>query len=412
MPRFAPHVTLFLLACTLTVPGHAQQSIDDWPEWIQKIMVKEAGKRTMKPKTVATPDDALTFTMPGKPDAPVEIDGGWYFASDIKAEVPFECYVFTDEMDLASLLTTVADINIESNAENNDNGKVGNKSVFFHDAGAIDDVPYLALEWSYTIGEAPNMLVGFTKVRAAIDGEIAVACSHNYLGWRDTFEKAFEMFVRSADYERRSPEPYYAEIITSALGEQNIGVTWGSYTLDADGDTEIRLYDSSLIPVDAGTLQTGDTSTLQFSTPDGYVINEYVASVENGELMTQLELGYRDESWVVSGTVQGKELDIVLDSQQPLLSSLGQQRAARDLFAGDDDETSFELWLPEADPSRILSASIARNDADVARQAMLKLGPLEMLAIIDDIGSVESATMQVGPAELSMQRVYVTGSID
>ena len=55
MPRFAPHVTLFLLACTLTVPGHAQQSIDDWPEWIQKIMAKEAGKRTMKPKTRAMP---------------------------------------------------------------------------------------------------------------------------------------------------------------------------------------------------------------------------------------------------------------------------------------------------------------------------------------------------------------------
>ena len=45
-----------------------------------------------------------------------------------------------------------------------------------------------------------QLMVGFTKVRAATKGEVSLVCAHNYLGYRETFADAFGEFITSAEY--------------------------------------------------------------------------------------------------------------------------------------------------------------------------------------------------------------------
>ncbi len=391
------------------IPSLAQTAEDTagWPPWLQKAMAEESLR--IRTRSVDVADGRYKFKLAGKPEKPEAIDGGWYLASDIKAESPLECYVFDDDMDLATLVVTLADLNID--ATSTANGPVDNKSIYFLDAGAIDGVPFIALEWIYTVGEAPNALIGFTKVRAAINNGLPQACTHNFLGYRETFARAFEVFVRSARHTRNSAKPYYMEVLRQNLGDQPVGVAWMTYTLDVDGDTEVRTMDSALIPVDNSTISFTDSSTLSFSTPDGRLINEYTALVENGELVTNLELGRRDDgNWSVSGTFQGKPIEQTIDGDFEPVSDLGQMRIAKELFAGQHTSSTIDIWAPQIDPTQFLQASLSRDDDKIERQGKVVLGAMSMTAQFDKLGSILRSTMQMGAAELRMDRVWVDGA--
>ena len=391
------------------IPSLAQTAEDPagWPAWLQQAMAEESLR--IRTRSVNVDDGRYKFKLAGKPEKPEAIDGGWYLASDIKAESPLECYVFDDDMNLATLVVTLADLNID--ATSNANGPVDNKSIYFLDAGAIDGVPYIALEWIYTVGEAPNALVGFTKVRAAINNGLPQACSHNVLGYRETFARAFEKFVRSARHTRNSAQPYYVEVLQQNLGDQAVGVAWMTYTLDDDGDTEVRTMDSVLIPVDNSTISFTDSSTLSFSTPDGRLINEYTVLVENGELVTDLELGRGDDgNWSVSGTFQGKLIAQTIDGEFEPLSDLGQMRTAKELFAGDQATSTIDIWAPQIDPTQFLQASLSRDDGEIELRGKIVLGPMSMTAQFDMFGSILSSSMQMGAAEFRIDRVWVHGT--
>lgn len=392
-----------------TIPSLAQATEDTagWPPWLQQAMAEESLQ--IRTRSVDVADGRYKFKLAGKPEKPEAIDGGWYLASDIKAESPLECYVFDDDMDLATLVVTLADLNID--ATSNANGPVDNKSIYFLDAGAIDGVPFIALEWIYTVGEAPNALIGFTKVRAAINNGLPQACSHNFLGYRETFARAFEEFVRSARHTQNSAQPYYAEVLRQNLGDQAVGVAWMTYTLDVDGDTEVRTTDSALIPVDNSTISFTDSSTLSFSTPDGRLINEYSALVENGELVTKLELGRRnDGDWSVSGTFQGKPFEQTIDGEFEPVSDLGQMRIAKELFAGQHASSTIDIWAPQIDPTQFLQASLSRDDEIIERQGKVVWGPMSMTAQFDKLGSILRSSMRMGAAEFRMDRVWVDGA--
>jgi hypothetical protein len=402
----------YLLATALTLLGLSTvqaQDMTGWPDWLVEAMAKES--KRLKSQTVDTDDKQYRFQVAGKINASSPFDGGWYVETDIKSEAPLECYVFTDQMDLATLLNNLAEASIEAQAESN-NGPVGNKSVSILDAGAIDDAPYLAIEWIYTVGEPPNALVGYTKVRAALNRDIAQACTHNYVGYRQTFADAFEDFVRTTELPDAETTPYYEEIALQTLGEQNIGIAQLRFTHDADGDTEINLVTSSLVPVGPGAVTTEDSTTLSWSTPEGALISAHTATSQNGELVDNLQISRNDDGdWQVNGLFQGKEIAETIAGDVQPLTDLGAMRTTRALFAGKESESAFPLWVSDADPTQFLEGRVIRDDAEVAGRGRMQLGPLSMTAQFDDNGSATSATLNVGSAVISLTRLWARGAI-
>ena len=69
------------------------------------------------------------------------------------------------------------------------------------------------------------------------------------------------------------------------------------------------------------------------------------------------------------------------------------------------------MWVPDADPTSILQATIERTDKDTSGEALLTLGPMSMQATFDDAGSVTYSSMQIGALEFILERVWHRGSL-
>jgi hypothetical protein len=404
----AVHLALVLLAASGVTAANEQEQPESWPDWLKEAMAREAGVLESTP--IALADGQYRFRLAGKAGEPGAFDGGWYVESDIGGDGPLECYLLTDSTDLATLIVNIADINIEAQAEGY-GGAVGNRSVAALDAGAIDGVPYLALEWMYTIGEAPEALLGLTKVRAASNGDVVQACAHNVVGYRDTFRRVFEKFVRSAQVPGSNAEPYYEEVAVQSVGGQRVGVAIATYTLDEAGDSRVDMSMSSLIPVGPGSLSYEDSSTINWSSPDGLLINAYTANTQNGDLVTNLELARNEKGdWLVAGTFQGKEIEVVIDGAAEPLSELGQMQVTRKLFAGKAAEAAFAVWLADADPTRILEGRLVRDESSDALSGELMLGPMAFDARFDASGALTRAEMQMGATVISIDRIWHRGA--
>ena len=400
-----PAAVLYLMLFLVAAPASAETDMSGWPEWLRTAMLAESDSDRTRTQKFG---ENASVKLPGKPQDPQAIESGWYLPTDIGEGGLIECYLFTSQPDLATTAVQLGDVNIEQMAAAY--GTVGNKSLYHLDAGAIGAAPYFALDWMYTVGDAPEAKAALTKVRIAVNGSLVQACTHNSLGYRETLAKAFQSFVTSLDYPTTAPDPYYREIAQIRFGEQPLGLVWFSYVLDAEGDTEIYMSDAQIVPIDSATIQFGDTSSVSYSYPNGELINQVSAAVENGELVTNLDLRRdAEDNWIVSGTFQGKELDVTLDADAVPLSALGQQFRTEEFLDSEDDRITFAAWVPDADPASFLTAALERIDDDSPHNVRMLIGPVIMDAEVDETGSAKRGSMQAGAATMHIERIYVDG---
>ncbi len=380
-----------------------------WPDWLKKAMSQEHKRIRYKQLSLGP----FETVMPGKITDREEIDQGTYYAAaDDGSGTSFECWFFDDTMDMATSTVNIAEAVIENTSTNH--GPVGNRRIHHVDAGEIDGAPFLALEWLYTVGEAPNALVALTKVRAAERDGMFVICSHSLPGYRDSFAKSFDQLVSKLSRTSDAPGPYYREVIVHNLNGLNIGISQLSMTMDDEGDTKIESSDAMLVPVSATDLGSTDTSTVSWSTPEGYVINTVHASVENGDLVSQLSLQLNDDgAWQVDGTLSGKNLNQVLGSDAEPVSALGEMLTVKGMF-GDTGATRQELdsWIPSADPTVFSTVVIEMDEAsDVPGAGVVTLGPLRISGEFEATGSMVKGIMDFGISQLNFERVFASGAI-
>ncbi len=402
---------------TLYMPGipaqqtDAESSLDQgWPAWLTEAMTKETGK--LRASKVSLGDGLIKTSLAGKRQGnPEPTEDGWYMTSDIRAGAPLECWAFTTMVDLATIADSIAQQSMLAGEQTY--GPLADRILYHVEAGAYDGAPYLALEWFFSMGEPPNKRVGLTKVRVAVKDDLSLACAHNFLGYRETFARVFERFVREARFDSGAPSPYYEEVVLQKIGDQTIGVSRSTFTLDAEGDTQINILESSLVPVDGVTLSVSDTWYSGYSRPDGTLINQQVAKSENGELTMNVALAPREDgNWSVSGMLQGKEISQQLNGAVAPVSELGQMMAVQALMAdAQRDVTTLDVWVPAADPTQFLQAEVALDPA--AREegrGRLTMGPLTMLAQFDSSGSLLTAGMQAGSTRMELERIWVRGT--
>ena len=150
----------FFFASTQSATGQEGQ----WPEWLSEAMAKEAGRFT-RTRKLTVGDGFFKSRLIGKQVGdPQQMEGGWYVSTDIGADTPLECWIFQDAVDPAATLANIADASMDAAAAAS-GGDIGERNIFLLDAGAYNAAPYLALEWMYSVGTAPNVAVGLAKRR-------------------------------------------------------------------------------------------------------------------------------------------------------------------------------------------------------------------------------------------------------
>jgi hypothetical protein len=408
--QFLKPMIAVLLCLLFTLPESGARDLpESWPDWLKKEMQKE--QKRLRDKPVEIGDGLFETRVPGKLQGePEAFDGGWMISTDIGSDIVMECWLLTEKQDLAALAARVANINIDNVADAN--GGETARTIWLVEAGNVKNHPWLALEWLYNVGENENKRVGLVKVRAAQVDSLSLACSHNALGYQDTFARAFTTLLGEASAALEAMPAHYREIYRVSIGEQPVGYIRVSYATDEEGDTRNLVEETMLMPVDSSNLSTSDSYATVWSRADGSMINAYESSAENGELTTQLQLTQTDEGdWWVSGTVQGKEIDSAVSGDGEPLTTVQQMHVVRDLLADESSsEAMLTMWVPDADPTTLIGAKVVLDRERGDGHGTMSIGPLQMNAHFDEFGSTHSASVSMGAITMNLDRIWQDGT--
>jgi len=386
-------------------------SLDGFPPWLVDSMARE----TRRPGSdkVNLPIRHFETRLAGRNvSEPQELEIGYYVTADIKAQAPLECWVVTAAIDPAAMTRNLASLSMDQLSQTF--GALQQTIAYYIDAGVIGDYPYLAYESLYSMGEAPETRIGFIKVRIASKDDVHFVCAHNEIGYRETFARAFESFVREASFDAEDTETYRRDISRMSIGGQATGYMINSYGVDAEGDTVTRIQTASLAAFDGSSVTAEDSYDIGFWTPSGELISRRVVSAADGELAMNLNIvNQGDDLYAVTGTFQGKAIEHVIESAVAPMSPLEQtfevQRMLADPARG---PLVARIWEPSVDPTAFIEASFEfdpeRRDERIGKTVA---GPLEMITQVDEDGMAVNGSMDLGPMSLDVQRLIAIGEV-
>ncbi|MEO1367106.1 MAG: hypothetical protein AAFX50_07995, partial [Acidobacteriota bacterium] len=370
---------------------------------------------------VGSEDGFFTARLPATLIQPVQaMDDLYRLTLDFGAgpEELAECYVFRNNLDLASSLVAFSDEVWKALGKNV--GTIEAKAIYSIDAGGVGSSPYMGLDWLYrATPEGGQPLAGQVKHVVASKQGYALYCQSSTVGYDDAFFGLFRSLVASVRFQDvAAAEPYFEELSLLSIGGQAVGIAHSANRLDADGDVEMKAALAMLLPVDDQTLQASDAVSVEYSTTSGEIISAVEVEASGGEVETQLLLSRSETGWQVDGTLQGKELTAELGAAD-LQSDLRQRVQLREFLAAPPSteesagapSLTFADWIPSVDPTVISETEIAVTGEDSEGPAVRVVsGSTSFAAVVDPESlSLVKMTLPLGAQSMEIERVYSRG---
>ena len=395
----------FVLPLLLSHSVQSKQLVDttSFPDWLKDAMAKEASLE--QHSLIEFEKLGLKFQVPGKVNQESTDEGFSYYTVDIGSGVPVECYIHSVFDGAANSLLAIMEAGIEVSEQVN-NKKLSQKFNFALDSGVIGEVPYLAMDVMYHLGDDDQKLAGIVKGMSARNGDYLLTCTHNELGYHQTFKRIFESVV--SGFKVPAQEPFYQAIYQFSFNGTPMGYARETYLLDADGDI-VNVGDSGmLVAVDANSVMRTDSFGQEWSKPDGSLINAYEISVENSELASELSIQWQNDTWQVTGESHGKSVEYVLGHKETLSSSYATFLAAKSL----NDQNPFEtlqMWMSEVDASVASPVVISSIKDNPEANLKVDMGPLIFKYLADEQMILRQGGMQIGPVNIKMELLWSKG---
>ncbi len=408
--------TLLLAAVSMYGPALLAQetssqlvSMEDWPAWLVEAMGRESPAHHATPVSIA--DRGLRTEIHGEDIQDLQQQSlGWYLTSAIDAVTPIECWIFTSPVDRAATVRNITQLNVNASAKLN--GDVINRDIFSLDSGMIGRSPYLALETVFSMGSEDKTVVGFVKVRLAGRDGVQFACSHNQVGFRQTFARVFEHFVNSATFEASATQPFLRQVHRQSVNGLAIGLIESTYAIDADGDFALTSKESNLMPQNGSDVNSTDNYDYAFWKPDGALINQVHVSSENGQQVTNLNLQPAGQSmYKLSGTYQDQDVELVFEDGNGPLSDIELMLETQRMIADPARESmSAKIWRATIDPTRFIETSLTfvPEGRDELR-AVASVGPINLSVQLDEFGQMKSAVSIIESINVLVERIYREG---
>jgi hypothetical protein len=368
------------------------------------------------PASIESPDGVFRARVPAPLARPiVEEEGEYRVDLEVGAAQPIQCMLFPGEADLASFVREAAVRTFA--AIESSHGAIERRAIEQIDAGAIGGSPFLAVDWIYSMRRGDTLQVAALKQFAAIADGATVYCGLGQIGYASTFRSVVGALVETLEHaEEAEPQPYYREVAVVSVAGSRAGFLTVDLVRDAEGDTKSIQSTSLLVRVGPDTLRADDTVFLHWIRPDATLINAHYAESANGELDAELSLELTDAGWQVEGRFAGKPLSAVWPAEEVLGTWIADAIATRERIAQPSPEgasLSSWQWVPSVDPTRRVMGTThlgAPVDGDrfTARQ---RIESVETDVVLDRrSGTATGASMQVGPAVMTIERVFVDGS--
>ena len=326
-------------------------------------------------------------------------EGSHYGMFDIGTRSPVGCHLFDEDKDPATLLALMSDRVFE---EIGARSSLGQKAVYGVDAGNADRYPYLGVDWVATLDGGGLHL----KQKFGNHGDRSLYCFHEDAGYAKTFETFFAGFLATLELPEEEAPTQYREISVMRIGGHEVGFEVSSVRRDEDGDYRADTQVALLVPSAVDAVQASDDYSIEYSRPDGSVINE-VSISSSGADLTRLNLQREDGVWAVRGEMQGKSISETFDAPEQLTSGIQEARHLQSLLRGEAEELRYWRWIGAARPEQPVE-HVMRKTGD--RSATVEAGPVRLELEMDEMGP-KLGTMKIGRFEMQMERVYVDGSL-
>lgn len=401
------------LACLLTaslvvVPATAKDYLTSefLPEWFNASLVKEA--KSLPRTRVYLPAFPINATGLGTWSEAQADDDYWYFTVDIGSETPVECWAFQDYDGLANSLVNMMKYSI-NNVSANANKALESQYNFSLDISTLGNVPVFSYDILYNLGESDERVSGLMKGMSAETANGLQVCLHNEIGYRDTFKDVFTSFVNAVD-KTANVHPFFLAINGLIMEDELIGVVSEKFSKDADGDVEIVETTSIILPVDASSVSPTDSKVKSWSHADGTLINTFEFTVEDKELTSSMGVSMSEGKWVIEGEIHGQTVTSELSYDGVFVSNFGVYLETEKLANSDKDSLSYNTWSVDPDPTQPATT--------VIRKKGQKNGFLQLLAefqnhkieyTVDDNFIMEEAVMKIGPLDIDVIPMYVSG---
>lgn len=394
------------LLCAAALSAQAQ----DLPAWLAQAKAREA--KLAQPADVMSEDRQLRAQLPGTLKKKVVLEEGSYSVSiGLEAGLEISCEVFPGSHDLAAILAKTSEASFVEIQKSN--GPVEARALESSGAGVVGPYPFLSLQWIYRARKDGEARVGGLKQFVAATDEAVAYCANDDLGFSKTFEAVSRALASSLRLGEAPAKPYFREVSVLSLDGARVGVASTTLTRDGDGDTQVATKSAMLVPIAPDRLTSHDVATVQWVGPDGGLINASHAKSSNGKLVESVALKRQGQSpWRVSGTLDGKALDIELQGTPS--SFVAQAWARKRLMAQPKPvgaQTESLNW-GSPDLSRLITSrsTVLAQTGSERFAAREELGDLVLDAVLDaQTGTMFSAKMQVGPLMLNFERVYREG---
>lgn len=393
-----------------TEPAAQEDAAGD-PHWLSKRLA-----RTVDPLPllkVESDDGFFSARVPARLLKPVEMVEGIYLMSlDFGAgpENLAECYIYRDDMDLASSVQRLSEALFQVIGESY--GELEMRAIYGIDAGGIGPVPYLGIDWLYrTAGKGERgPVAGQAKHLMASKAGRSIYCQSVAIGFDDAFFGLFSRLVTSLRYA--SPglaEPHYHALFLVSVADQVLGIARESHRMDADGDVEIRHNLSLLVPAEDQGIQSRDTLLLEFAKTDGRLLGQVRMVVENNLLVRRLNLRSQDNGgWHAEGISLGRDVAAEL-GEVDFLSSLGERLRLRELLKAPSagDSYLFDSWTVEEDPNGSATTRVTfLGEETRGSKVLLEHDTLRLTAVIDR-RSFSRALLDKTMGEASLRRELI-----
>jgi hypothetical protein len=311
------------------------------------------------------------------------------------------CYLYPDGRDTADSISKVL-----AGA-----GKAAHfERVRLVDVAVVQETAVVYVEADYSATSEGQRVFGQFKLMMSDEPDHPVLCMHDEVGYRASFRRIATGFIESLRPAKPSEPARYTELQLVRLGDTLVG--FQQQTIH-DGDKGLRIISnrsSLFLPRSPSQLAFTDEALAEVADPRGNLVFSNHATLENGELITSIDVERLDERrYSFKGKRAGKEVSGTFRGKGKggLRSALAIAEALRAGQASRSPELSIEEYHPRFDTTKPVEVVYRRGEG---RHVTISRGGLNVDALIDEHGFVEQAELPLAGTRLRFQRVFVRGA--
>lgn len=371
----------------------------------QDVVPEDAAAREgrLQPsREFTSPDKWFKASVPAEPGEVRKAGNSYLVTLDVGGEAPIVCEVTPGGIKLADALRRGFDT--WSNEAGSGQGQMA--EIEATDAGALGDVPFLAIRWRYGPGALKQLV--FNKLGHG------VYCSHRGVGYVKTFDTVTRSLAESFKARAAETTPHFIEIKTASVLGIKLGVAVSTLQREASVGVVAKQTTALLMPVPGG-FHAHDADNVTQLRSDEHLVKAAHIILRDGVPAVNIELRLHDGQWQIEGELEGKKLSATLPVGSKPGNWLEQARALRQILARENPigvEHALPMWTPSRPAELVdMHTKVLSKTSDDEFAAQITVPRFESNVVLDRAtGMPTRAEIPRGEQTIHMERVFIRGN--